>query len=518
MKKMSILQKLIFATFPLLVTSFVVSIFVYNTGAKHNNDETARATQIVKLVTQQELEMVKMAESMLAYIVNPKDESKYVAKKAADEAYGKYADEIVDYVQDAPDILALNKTMSEFDETTLDKLENDVVALVKEQSPNTISFYQEKYLPARAAQVQNFTKLKEMVFAKSQAISKELDAAKFRTAISTIIFLWVGILISFVVIILTSVKTMSLVSTYANKLREISNGVATAADQIAESSKRLSQATTEQAASLQETSAAVEQTSSMVLRNSENAKNASSTSAKSQDGAEKGKQVVEKMIYSMDQINGSNKNIMEQINYSNNQIGEIVKVIQEIGNKTKVINDIVFQTKLLSFNASVEAARAGEQGKGFSVVAEEVGNLAQMSGNAAKEITALLDGSIQKVELIVNDTKSKVEALIFDGEKKVDEGVTVAKQCGDVLNEIVTNVASVSQMAGEISNASEEQAQGVREITKSVNQLDQVTQQNATTSEEAAKAAQLLAQQAESLNTGIRELMLVIQGDKGQAA
>lgn len=255
-----------------------------------------------------------------------------------------------------------------------------------------------------------------------------------------------------------------------DSISDSSRQVGTAADQIAISSQQLSQATTEQAASLQETSAAIEETSAMVNKNSDNAKNAANNSTECQIKAEQGKVVVEKMIQSMDEINTSNNNIMEQINTSNNQIAEIVKVIQEIGTKTKVINEIVFQTKLLSFNASVEAARAGENGKGFAVVAEEVGNLAQMSGNAAKEITELLDGSIQKVESIVQDTKSKVESLVSDGRNKVEAGIDIAKQCGDVLTEIVHNVSLVSNMAGEISSACQDQAQGVQEITKAVNQ------------------------------------------------
>lgn len=102
------------------------------------------------------------------------------------------------------------------------------------------------------------------------------------------------------------------------------------------------------------------------------------------------------MIHSITEISESNDRIMSQVADGNRKISEIVQVISEIGNKTKVINDIVFQTKLLSFNASVEAARAGEHGKGFAVVAEEVGNLAQMSGNAAKEISDMLNGSVSR--------------------------------------------------------------------------------------------------------------------------
>jgi len=288
--------------------------------------------------------------------------------------------------------------------------------------------------------------------------------------------------------------------------------VSSAAGQIASSAEELSQATTEQAASLEETAASIEEMNSMVAKNSDNANSTASTSGVSQQKASEGKVVVEKMIYSMDAINKSNGMIMDQVNYSNNRIAEIVKVIEEIGNKTKVINDIVFQTKLLSFNASVEAARAGEHGKGFAVVAEEVGNLAAMSGNAAKEIGTLLDDSLHKVNEIVIETKSKVEKLIVEGKNTVETGSLVARECGDVLEDIVKNVSSVSHMAVEIATASQEQSRGVEEITKAMGQLDQATQQNASTSQECASAAEELSAQAESLKKAVGLLVTTING------
>jgi methyl-accepting chemotaxis protein len=279
-----------------------------------------------------------------------------------------------------------------------------------------------------------------------------------------------------------------------SSLDDNSNQVTGAAQQIAASSEQLSQAATEQASSLEETASSIEEMNSMVQKNSENAKKSADVSGTSQDSATKGKKVVKEMIEAIDGINASNK-----------EIAEIVKVIGEIGNKTKVINDIVFQTKLLSFNASVEAARAGEHGKGFAVVAEEVGNLAQMSGNAAKEISTLLEESIQKVERIVSETSGKVES-----------GTQIARQCGDVLEEIVVNVSSVTQMVGEIATACQEQAQGVQEITKAMNQLDQVTQENASTSEECASTAEELSAQAESLRGVVQVLIETVKGAKGR--
>ena len=299
----------------------------------------------------------------------------------------------------------------------------------------------------------------------------------------------------------------------SDSLDESSTQVSAAAGQIASSSEELSQAATEQASSLEETSSSVEEMSSMVNINTENAKKASENSELSKRQAERGRTVVEEMVISMSQINESNNNIMTQVTHSNDQMTEIVKVIHDIETKTKVINDIVFQTKLLSFNASVEAARAGEQGKGFAVVAEEVGNLAQMSGNAAKEISEMLASSVLKVEAIVLESKSKVDALFADGKEKVNAGTKVAEECGQVLAEIVINVTSVATMASEISNASFEQSKGIQEITKAMGQLDQVTQTNAATSEEAASAAEELSSQAASLKGQVLTLVAVINGN-----
>ena len=165
-----------------------------------------------------------------------------------------------------------------------------------------------------------------------------------------------------------------------NKLNYESDLVSKVSDDIATSSLSLSDATTEQASSLQEAVASIDEISAMINKNTEASESSKEFSENSEKVAVKGKESVDNMIQAITEISDSNSEIMDAMNQSNKEMAEIVNVIAEIGEKTKVINDIVFQTKLLSFNASVEAARAGEHGKGFSVVAEEVGNLAQMSG------------------------------------------------------------------------------------------------------------------------------------------
>lgn len=306
------------------------------------------------------------------------------------------------------------------------------------------------------------------------------------------------------------------VRAFASQISGGADHVHSASDEVSRASGMLSESATEQAASLAQTAASLEEITAMIGKASQGASATASSSAESQSKAEEGSRAVGEMLLSMDDISRSNEAIMSQINVSNQKMAEIVTVIQNIGQKTKVINDIVFQTKLLSFNASVEAARAGEHGKGFAVVAEEVGNLAQMSGNAAKEITEMLDSSMTSVESIVAETKKSVEVLVAQGREKVETGVETAKQCATILGEIVKNVSAVSGLAKEISSASTEQAQGVGEINKAMGQLDTVTQQNAAASEQAARSAQELTTQAESLRGMVSELVLMIDGNSAQ--
>lgn len=334
------------------------------------------------------------------------------------------------------------------------------------------------------------------------------EHAKKMVTVSSILALLLGLGLA----IVTLKNVTRTIDQVISNLSENSEQVTSAAGQIAASSEELSQSVTEQASSLEETASSIEEMSSMVQKNADNARQATEIAGGSMSSATKGQKVVVNMIHAIDDINNSNKNIMSQINYSNDQISEIVNVIKEIGNKTKVINDIVFQTKLLSFNASVEAARAGEQGKGFAVVAEEVGNLAQMSGNAANEISIMLENSIHKVESIVKDTKEKVGILIKEGVLKVEAGTQIAKECGDVLEEIVINTGKVTKMTDEISIACQEQSLGVQEITRAMNQLDQVTQTNSTSSEEAASAAEELSAQSVSLKGVVDLLVVTIKG------
>jgi methyl-accepting chemotaxis protein len=244
-----------------------------------------------------------------------------------------------------------------------------------------------------------------------------------------------------------------LVSQVKAAASEVSRG----ADEISQGNANLSQRTEEQASSLEQTASSMEEMTSTVKQNADNAGQASQLAVAARDQAEKGGAVVSKAVRAMTEINESSKKIADIIG---------------------VIDEIAFQTNLLALNAAVEAARAGEQGRGFAVVASEVRNLAGRSATAAKEIKALIQDSV----------------------KKVDEGSTLVTQSGATLEQIVSSVKKVTDIVAEIAAASNEQSAGIEQVNKAVMQLDELTQQNAALVEEASAASQAMAEQARGLN------------------
>lgn len=327
-----------------------------------------------------------------------------------------------------------------------------------------------------------------------------------------------GSILGLVIGFFVSLQVSNKLGLVAASLDESATNVSSSSAQIAASSDQLSQSTTEQSAALQETAASLEEITAMITRANESSVDSIKSSESSFKRAEDGRIAVQEMLKAMQDISDSNDQIVDQINQSNLQLNEIAGLIKDIGTKTKVINEIVFQTKLLSFNASVESARAGEHGKGFAVVAAEVGSLAQMSGNAAKEIAEMLDSSVTKVDQIVISTKAKIEELATQGKAKIQVGIQVAQSCTDILAEIVENSSAVAGLSKEIAQASNEQTQGVTEINKAMGQLDVVTQQNASAGEQAASAAKNLNSQAEQLQTIVVELNLLLSGSSTNAA
>jgi methyl-accepting chemotaxis protein len=236
-------------------------------------------------------------------------------------------------------------------------------------------------------------------------------------------------------------------------VRQGSESVATASAEIAQGNNDLSSRTEQQASSLQQTAASMESLSTTVKQNAESARTANQLAVSASSIAIQGGNVVGQVVETMRDINDSSRKISDIIS---------------------VIDGIAFQTNILALNAAVEAARAGEQGRGFAVVASEVRSLAGRSAEAAKEIKQLINASVERVE----------------------HGSNLVDQAGTTMTEVVDSIKRVTDIMGEISAASGEQAKGVAQVGGAITQMDQSTQQNAALVEEMAAAASSLKVQA----------------------
>lgn len=374
------------------------------------------------------------------------------------------------------------------------------------------SIYRHELKAPRDTFLKAIDKLAGFQVHESRLWSKMAQETATKAHTITIVTVFAGIIFGVLIAYFISSGLTKQLCSLTNSLTEGSAVVAKASELIAQSSEELSSSVNEQAAAIQETTASTEELSAMVKKNQETAHHSNNVSKKSATTTNVGKTSIEEMISAIGDIHQSNQQMMKSVDESNANIQEIIGVIHEIGSKTKVINEIVFQTKLLSFNASVEAARAGEQGKGFAVVAEEIGSLAKMSGDAALEISTMLDNSTQRVESIVSKTKSDVGALMLQGKDKVDRGIRIAERCGTVLEEIVGHVNEVDSMVSDITVASGEQSKGITEISRAMEQLDQATQINADSSRQMAFSSEELSEQAQRLNGLILDLRSTIEG------
>ncbi len=287
---------------------------------------------------------------------------------------------------------------------------------------------------------------------------------------------------------------------FTSGLGETSNVLTFATNQLSISSRRIMDASHSQATAIDKTATAVEEISSMIKQTSDSTDEVMRLSETSKTEAVQGSEIVTQMINAMDAIDASNQQMANQVKDNNLKFTEILNTIRDIQSRTKVIDDIVFQTKLLSFNASVEAARAGEMGKGFSVVAEEVGKLAEMSGEASKGISNVISESVLKTESLLKETQESVVRMTDSSKEKVENGIEVSKQCGVILNKIVSSSSSVTSMVSEVALAGKEQSNGIEEISRAIHELNQAIRQNS----EAAKVSQQMSAKLFDETKGLR--------------
>jgi len=297
-----------------------------------------------------------------------------------------------------------------------------------------------------------------------------------RLSAKTVSFLWIsvitGVLLASFLGFFISLSITKPLNSAIGGLNEGADQVASSCSQISLSSQSLAEGTGEQASSLEETSSSLEEMSSMTRQNADNAQQADNLSKESLDNLKNADDSMKALIQSMEDTSTASSNV--------------AKII-------KTIDEIAFQTNLLALNAAVEAARAGEAGAGFSVVADEVRNLALRSAEASGNTQELVENIIQKIEA----------------------GSGLVKETDERYRKVFLSVEKVTGLVREISAASQEQAQGIDQVNKAVAEMDKVTQQNAASAEESASASEEMSAQAEQMKGFVGDLVTLVEGRRG---
>lgn len=308
--------------------------------------------------------------------------------------------------------------------------------------------------------------------ARKHIMTDEVMLASAKRTQSSVIYLSIlavvlGIVLAFVI----SHNMVTVLSDITDRITSVSEQVADASGQVAQTSQSLAEGTSEQASAIEETSAAIEEMSAMIRQNADN-------SDKADKMMKDANVVMEKANKSMTGLTGA----MEAMSQASQETSKIIKTIDEIA----------FQTNLLALNAAVEAARAGEAGAGFAVVADEVRNLALRAAEAAKTTSELIEGTVQKI----------------------DEGTILVKDTNEAFTEVAESAVTVGGLLDNISVASSEQAEGVGQLNKAVEEMDKVTQVNAASAEESASSAEEMNAQAQAMELTARDLMRLVRGSK----
>jgi methyl-accepting chemotaxis protein len=298
-----------------------------------------------------------------------------------------------------------------------------------------------------------------------------------------------------------------------SEIKKHAANINVSSQEMALGNQDLSNRTNQQSSSLEETATAMEEINSIVQNNAEDAKNANEITQKAQ------KSVVDSRTELLDAVNNSiemNQDMLQNLQSTNKDVVSAMEEIMESSKKIEgiitLMNDIAFQTNLLALNASVEAARAGEHGKGFAVVASEVRKLAHRSSKASTEIGVLIQTSLEHINSGRN--------LVNDGEEGMDEMRTkietmlnnLKSESDSNLNGILTSVKEVSEVMGNIKVASEEQAEGVDQINKSIADMDRITQENSALVEKNTTGSQHMAEEAEKLQELLNTFKVEDQG------
>lgn len=333
------------------------------------------------------------------------------------------------------------------------------------------------------------TELKDKQVAEFRASTDSANSGTRRAIVAGWLLVLCGIPFGFILYFVTKNVTFGLEGV-SHQLAEVSRNMAKISSDTSSASSKLATASAQQATAVTESVSSMEQMKTKLGQTVRHSGDALKASEDSYREASDGMVVINNL-----------KDAMYDIERSYEQLEEVKQVVHMIGEKTNVINDIVFKTQLLSFNASIEAARAGQHGRGFAVVAAEVGKLAEMSGKAAQEIGRLLEQSSFKVAEIVESTKSKVGAAN-----------QMSQKCATVFERINERAGQVKSVVTAISSAASEQESDIHMVGRAMDEMNESAGETDKMAHSIAELSSVLRGHSSSLATSVETLDALVHG------
>ncbi|HYX39273.1 MAG TPA: methyl-accepting chemotaxis protein [Oligoflexus sp.] len=372
--------------------------------------------------------------------------------------------------------------------------------------------YRKKIEVLRGAIQQN---LDHISTRNTEASSQQRAAAESLTQKSRLGMLGMVAFLLFVI----AMSGLFLIQNIDRSLHSIMKSVLTHSHEVFESAQRvegLSQTLDEGAhgtsQSLQICVANLTEITQMVDKAHQNASRSTQLASLAQEASVAGDQSVAQIAEAMQTIEASTQEFVRNMEDRAKDVTTIAHIFHDVTDKARLINDIVFQTKLLSFNASVEAARAGEYGKGFAVVAEEVGKLSKMTGDVANQISNLLADSSVKVNAIAERIQDSSNQVRSHATTAVKAGIACVDKGRDQLKAIVQHSIDVKFNTDQISTATREQSQAIQEIANSLHQLHQMADTNANKAHDSSDIVHKLLASAEKMEKTVEHLRTFLDG------
>lgn len=335
--------------------------------------------------------------------------------------------------------------------------------------------------------------LKDGDIRASFSIISSLDTVDEQAASATLSIVFWGLLGTLITVFFAYIsigKKINSIQAIASRIQKVSSKIKGDSGQLSTDSEMVSKSVVSQASSVEQVSASISEISSMV----------SSTVTESQSSVDAAKNVDDFTNDSLSSMQSLEKSVSE-LSDNNEAVENLVNLIKEIEEKTAVIDDIVFKTTLLSFNASIEAARAGEHGRGFAVVAQEVGNLAQMSGISAAEIGEIVKEVTKTAQDVAESNRTKTEVSLQQ-----------LSQTSEKLQNIHSASRAIAESAENVLHAAREQHSGVEQIQEGIQQINSSTQNNANIAEKTNQSSHQLLKESSNLEKIANELNSILEG------